>query len=270
MLWMLPFHALRGAGDRYVAEDHVVSYAPSIIALQLLAERRTPPGVRAGFLGIADPDPAHPLPDARRQVEALAADPALQGRVLTGSAATEAAVREAIASARVVHIASHGVYEDASPLYSHVVLAPGDGSDTSNDGRLDAWELMQLRLRASLVVLAACETGRGDISSGEGVIGLSWAALAAGSPAAVVSLWRVDETATGEWMRAFYRSWNTAGASRAASDASRALMASGRFRHPFYWAPFVVIGDPSRSSAPASPQPQASAARRSTGSRQRP
>jgi CHAT domain-containing protein/lipopolysaccharide biosynthesis regulator YciM len=271
-LWTLPFHALRSAADRYVAEDHVVSYAPSIVALQLLADRRTGPasGPRTGFLGIADPDPAHPLPDARRQVESLAADPAWRGRALTGPAATEAAVRQAIGSARIVHVASHGVFEDASPLYSHLVLAPGDGTGTSNDGRLDAWELMRLRLRASLVVLAACETGRGGISSGEGVIGLSWAALAAGAPAAVVSLWRVDESATGAWMTAFYASWNAAGASRAAADASRALMASDRYRHPFYWAPFVVIGDPSGPSAPASRHSPASAAPRPTGSPRRP
>jgi CHAT domain-containing protein/Tfp pilus assembly protein PilF len=271
VLWTMPFHALRTAAERYVAEDHVVSYAPSIVALQLLGDRHAPPGPRGGFLGVADPDPAHPLPEARRQVEALATEPATQGRTLTGSAATEAAVRKSIVSARVVHIASHGVFENASPLYSHVVLAPGEGRDTSDDGRLEAWELMQLPLRASLVVLAACETGRGDISSGEGVIGLSWAALAAGAPAAVVSLWRVDEAATGEWMSSFYRTWSTAGASRAASAAARAMIASERYRHPFYWAPFIVIGDPSAPpSARSSPPPPAAAASRPKGSRQRP
>jgi tetratricopeptide (TPR) repeat protein len=261
-LWTLPFHALRTAGDRYVVEDHVVSYAPSIVALQLLDDRRRRSAAGGGFLGVADPDPSHPLPEARRQVEALVAGSALPGRALVGSAATEAALRKGIESARVIHVASHAVFEDASPLYSHIVLAPGDGHDTSDDGRLEAWELMRLSLHASLVTLAACETGRGDIRSGEGVIGLSWAALAAGAPATVVSLWRVDERATGEWMKAFYRSWPSEGASRAASNAARALIASDRYRHPFYWAPFVVIGDPSRTvSARLSPPPPAAAAR---------
>jgi tetratricopeptide (TPR) repeat protein len=270
-LWTLPFHALKTPADRYVVEDHVVSYAPSIVALQLLGDRQASAPARGGFLGIADPDPAHPLPESRRQVEALVAGSARPGRALTGSAATEAAVRKAIESAHVIHVASHGVFEDASPLYSHIVLAPGDGTDTSDDGRLEAWELMRLPLRASLVTLAACETGRGDIRSGEGVIGLSWAALAAGAPAAVVSLWRVDERATTAWMTAFYRSWETVGASRAASDAARALLASDQYRHPFYWAPFVVIGDPSRTaSARLSQPPPAAAARPPTGSPHRP
>jgi tetratricopeptide (TPR) repeat protein len=255
VLWTLPFPALRTARDRYVVEDHVVSYAPSIVALQLLGDRRgaAAPG---GFVGVADPDPSHPLAESRRQVEQLAADPAWHGRALTGSAATEAAVRRAIASASIVHVASHGVFEDASPLYSHIVLAPGDGRDTSNDGRLEAWELMRLPLRASLVVFAACESGRGDVRGGEGVIGLSWAALAAGSPAAVVSLWRVDEAATGAWMSAFYARWRSAGASGAAAEAARALLASNRFGHPFYWAPFVVIGDPGRTPTARSSQPR--------------
>ncbi len=261
-LWTLPFHALRTAADRYVVEDHVVSYAPSIVALQLLDDRRRTSPARGVFLGVADPDPGHPLPEARRQVEALVAGSAMPGSALVGGAATEAAVRKGIESARVVHVASHAVFEDASPLYSHIVLAPGDGRDTSDDGRLEAWELMRLRLHASLVTLAACETGRGDIRSGEGVIGLSWAALAAGAPAAVVSLWRVDERATGAWMTAFYRSWAAVGASRAASEAARALIASGQYGHPFYWAPFVVIGDPSRTvSARLSPPPPGAAAR---------
>ena len=94
--------------------------------------------------------------------------------------------------------------DESSPLYSHVVLSPGAGG-SSEDGLLEAWEMMDLRLDADLVILSACETGRGRIAPGEGVVGTMWAAFVAGSQALLVSQWKVESASTTELMTAFHR-----------------------------------------------------------------
>ena len=109
---------------------------------------------------------------------------------------------------------------------------------------------MKLNLRADLVVLSACETARGRIGAGEGLIGLSWAMFVAGSPTTVVSQWKVASGATRQLMIEFHRRLKTGRATPRAggakAEALRAaalrLMRSPEFRHPFYWASFVVIG----------------------------
>ena len=120
--------------------------------------------------------------------------------------------------------------------------APGDGA-REEDGRLEAWEVMELGLRADLAVLSACETGRGRVGRGEGLIGLSWAFFVAGCPTTVVSQWRVDARSTSRLMVAFHRGL-AAGRSKADAlrDAALALKRDPRFRHPFYWAAFIVVG----------------------------
>src|SRR4029434_607121 len=91
---------------------------------------------------------------------------------------------------------------NASPMYSHLALAVGD---TNEDGLLEAWELMQLDLHADLAVLSACETARGRIGAGEGMIGLSWALFIAGVPSVVVSQWKVESAGTRDLMVDFHR-----------------------------------------------------------------
>ncbi|MDQ3133600.1 MAG: CHAT domain-containing protein, partial [Acidobacteriota bacterium] len=90
------------------------------------------------------------------------------------------------------HFATHGTLNDSSPMYSHIMLAPGNEKSikgtsdvTGENGLLEAWELMEMNLRADLVVLSACETARGRLTAGEGMIGLSWALFVAGSPTTV-------------------------------------------------------------------------------------
>ena len=106
-----------------------------------------------------------------------------------------------------------------------------------------------MSLQADLVVLSACETARGGDGGGEGVIGLSWSLFAAGASTAAVSLWRVDSASTTELMLTFHRSLrrSTGGAmapAEAMQAAARSLLSTSRYRHPFYWAGFVVIGAP--------------------------
>lgn len=131
-------------------------------------------------------------------------------------------------------------------MYSALLLAPGpDGSD---DGRFEARELVELDLREALVVMSACETARGRVAAGEGLIGLTWAALVAGARRVVVSQWKVDAASTTDLMMGFYRHLRS-GAAGAAQDEAQALrgaaldlLRSPTYRHPFYWAAFTVVG----------------------------
>ncbi|MGE3340223.1 MAG: CHAT domain-containing protein, partial [Alphaproteobacteria bacterium] len=259
-LWNLPFQALLSPGGRFLIEDHAVSYAPSVSALYRLEERRARRGpAGGGLVAVGDPagatGPGTRLPNAAREVRALATMYGSGSVVLTGPAATETALRSAATSAGVLHIATHGELVRSSPMYSFVALGGDAGAvDPARDGRLEAWEVANLPLTADLAVLSACESARGADGGGEGVVGLTWSLFAAGASTAVVSLWEVDSASTTELMLALHRSLVTArrGAGPAAPGrvagamraAARALIASREHRHPFYWAGFVVTGAP--------------------------
>jgi CHAT domain-containing protein len=170
--------------------------------------------------------------------------------VVTDADATEARFRQLAPKADIVHIATHGILDNASPLFSYVMLS-GSGQARAGDGKLEGRELINMQLDAELVVLSACDTARGRIANGEGVIGLSWALFAAGASTTTVSLWPVDSASTTDLMSSFHRERRRlidAATPAATAQALRAaqLRALGRpeSRHPFYWAGFVVIGVP--------------------------
>ena len=134
-------------------------------------------------------------------------------------------------------------------MYSHLLLSQAESSEVE-DGLLEAWELMSLNLQADLVVLSACDTARGHVGAGEGMIGLSWALFVAGTPTTVVSQWKVASSSTADLMVEFHRNLKselkvTSKPSEAAAlrQAVMKIRANERYRHPFYWAGFVVIGD---------------------------
>lgn len=265
-LWRVPFQALQTPRDTFFIEERAIAYAPSVSALAALDRRRQSRGKREPYLlALGDPaidvTAASPtdgsrrilsrLPQAAREVKALGQ---LYGeansRVLVAEQATEAALRDNIGRATVVHVATHGVLDDLSPMYSHVMLAPSTGQGSDADGRLDAWELMNQPLDVDLAVLSACETARGPVGDGEGVIGLSWSLFAAGASTAVVSQWEVDSASTTALMIAFHERLllsKPGGSSmsdppEALRVAAMRLMRGAAYRHPFYWAGFVVVG----------------------------
>ena len=144
-----------------------------------------------------------PLPEAEREVKTLGR---LYGRgsstVLVRGEAREDRLKGLAGDFSVLHLATHGVLDSAAPLRSHVMLTPGPAGE---DGMLEAEEIMDLSLRVDLVVLSACESGRGRIATGEGLIGLSWALFVAGTPTSVVSQWKVDSASTSALMVALHR-----------------------------------------------------------------
>jgi CHAT domain-containing protein len=266
MLWELPFQALLDENDRYLIETSSVSYAPSLTVLREMKkhreQRRAAPAVlfalgnpafrREAFehttLTLRD-GKVDSLPEAEQEVRALGQlYGAARSKVYVGAEAREDRVKTEAAQAGILHFATHGTLNDGAPMYSHLGLAPGN---TNEDGLLEAWELMQMDLKAELAVLSACETARGRYGAGEGMIGLTWALFVAGVPATVVSQWQVESASTRDLMVSFHQNLNSstrdgkakAKKSEALRQAALKLLKKPETSHPFYWAGFVLVGD---------------------------
>jgi len=268
-LWELPFQTLQSSPNRYLIEDSAIAYAPSLTALRemnKLRQRKKDSADSPTLLAFGNPalskqnisgakpvlmdEKLEPLPEAERQVNAIRQIyGAAKSRVYIGAAAREEHAKAEAGSYRILHLATHGILNNSSPMYSYLLLAQSEG-DSNEDGMLEAWEIMKLDLKADLVVLSACETARGRVGTGEGMIGLSWALFIAGSPTSILSQWKVDSASTTELMVEFHRQLkaqmaNPAGsfsAARALRQADLKLLRSEQYRHPFYWAGFVVTG----------------------------
>jgi CHAT domain-containing protein len=267
-LWDLPFQALLTRPNRFLIEDGPIAYAPSLTALREMNKRRRDSGAGSGsttLLALGNPrlgsaslkragltlrdEPLGPLPETEQEVRAIRQlyGPS-RSKVYVGEEAREDRVKSEASQARILHFATHGMLNNASPMYSYLALAEGGAKE---DGLLEAWELMQLDLRADLAVLSACDTARGHIGAGEGIIGLSWAMFIAGVPSIVVSQWKVETAGTRDLMVNFHRSLISprgAGSTRstkteALRGAALKLMKNPATSHPFYWAGFVLVGD---------------------------
>ena len=252
-LWDVAFQALQPKAGHYLIEDAPISYSPSLSVLNDTLNKAKSPGVASpDLLALGDPatGSAERLPEAATQVHDLAK---LYGenrsQIATGAAATEEMFKAEAGRFGVVHVASHAILDDASPMYSRVLLAANPAG--REDGMLEAREVMEMSLRAEMVVLSACETARGEAPAGEGITGLLWAMFVAGAPTTVASLWRVESASTSQLMVEFHRQWlqnrrdhvPLAKAS-AMRTAALQLIASPRYAHPFYWAGFIVAGSP--------------------------
>jgi CHAT domain-containing protein len=147
---------------------------------------------------------------------------------------------------RILHIATHGLLNAERPQFTGVVLSLV--GNKTEDGFLRTDEVFNLKLGSPLVMLSACETGLGKEKRGEGVMGLTRAFMYAGAPTVGVSLWSVADRSTADLMSDFYKRLLTPGGtasapSTAMRDAQLAMIAGKKYSAPFYWAPFVLVGD---------------------------
>jgi CHAT domain-containing protein/TolA-binding protein len=287
-LWELPFQALQSSPNRYYLEDTSLFYVHSLSIMRemkrkealLRAEnrvgktdaddaaiiktsaRQAPSQTLLAFGNPALSNnlvaqaksiyrdlPLNPLPEAEREVRSLGE---IYGpktsKVLTGAAAQEATVKAEAGKYQILHFATHGTLDNDNPLYSRLLLA---SSTATEDGFLEAREIMKLNLHAELAVLSACQTARGHVSAGEGLIGMSWALFVAGTPTTVVSQWKVDSASTSRLMVDFHRflyaqePGRRQGTNKAAAlrQAALKLLSDPKYKHPFYWAGFVVVGN---------------------------
>lgn len=243
VLWGLPFQALIGPDGRYFVEDHALFYAPSLTFVSWYGrhKQRSEPGERT-LLAVAGSG----LVDAGIEVHRIASlFPSRETLVLTGARATESRFKQESGRFRILHLATHGTFEDAAPMFSHIDLAP----DASDDGVLEAREIAKLDLHADLAILSSCESARGPYRMGEGMVGISWALLTAGCPRAVLTQWKIASASSRDLMIDFHRrlAAQRALTGRAAADALRdaqiEMLKRSAFAHPFYWSAFILIGD---------------------------
>ncbi|HLL72345.1 MAG TPA: CHAT domain-containing protein [Pyrinomonadaceae bacterium] len=180
-----------------------------------------------------------------QQIAALARTSGLSPDIWLDLDASEARVKATdVSKYRILHVATHGLLNTERPQFTGVVLSLVGNSE--GDGFLRTDEIFNLRLGSPLVMLSACETGLGKERRGEGVIGLTRAFMYAGAPTVGVSLWSVSDKSTAELMTDFYKRLLTrqSPTPQAAMRAAQIAMITGKKNSaPFYWAPFVLVGD---------------------------
>lgn len=188
------------------------------------------------------------LPFSRREADAILrlAPPPGGFSALDFDASRTTALGGELGRYRTVHFATHGFVDAAHPQLSGIVLSLFDRNGRPQDGFLPAVEIAGLGLSADLVVLSACRTAIGREIRGEGLIGLTRAFMASGSPRVIASLWKVDDAATAELMRRFYAALLGPArptAADALARAERSLAREKRWAHPYYWSGFVLQGE---------------------------
>jgi CHAT domain-containing protein len=257
-LWNVPFQALMTPSERFLIEDHALYYAPSLSVLREMnrkkgKEETTNTSLIAFGNPVVGKDEQRnadlcPLPEAEQEVSSIAKSfDQKNSRVFIGRDASEKSFKALAPTYSIVHLATHGVIDNRQPLYSHLLLTKTEG-DPENDGRLEARQIMDMNLNADLAVLSACETANGKIASGEGVIGMSWAFFVAGTRSMVVSQWKISSASTSEFMTAFYQKLHLENGrvnrnkAEALREADITLLKDERYRHPFFWAGFVMVG----------------------------
>jgi len=182
------------------------------------------------------------LPGTEQEVNAISKLFSSNSKISIHDDANETVVKsKEVGNYNFLHFATHGVVDATDPAMSRIFLN-GQGNE---DGSLYCGEIYNLNMNADLVVLSACETGLGKISTGEGVIGLSRALVYAGAKNIIVSFWKVADESTAELMVDFYKIHlqdKSKSFSESLQHAKLDLMKNEKYASPYYWAPFVLIG----------------------------
>jgi CHAT domain-containing protein len=254
-LFLVPFPALQNTKGQYLIEKHTILTAPAIQVLDFTRQKRqqvnqvdlkdvvivgnpTMPQLKLGKVS----EQLKALPGAER--EAIRIADLFKTKAWVGSQATKVTILSKLPQARIIHLATHGLLDDLKGLGTPgaIALAPSVIGEP-NDGLLTANEILDLKLNAELVVLSACDTGRGKITS-DSVIGLSRSLILAGSSSVMVSLWSVPDAPTAELMTEFYQNWQERKLDKA--QALRQAMLTIMKRPgvtPKDWAAFTLIGE---------------------------
>jgi CHAT domain-containing protein len=222
----MPFHALFD-GERYLLERFEISYAPSARVYSLCQQQDQRVSDKALVMSVPDPL----IPAVTEEARAVARH--LPGaEVLNDGRATTRALQDASSGCGVLHLACHGLFRSDNPMFSSLKL---------HDGWLTAADVMQLELAGTRVALSACESGRNEIFAGDELIGLTRAFLGVGASTLVVSLWLVQDETTSSLMEKYYeRLRDGSGPAEALRAAQLAI--KDEHPHPYYWAPFVLVG----------------------------
>jgi CHAT domain-containing protein len=286
VLHYLPFQALLASDGQYLIEKYPINYLSSASLMQFTQEKRKAKGDLTKVLAeggkvltFGNPD----LNDPRKNLqyagfeakEIKSLHP--QSTIYLEKEATEERAKALSGNHDIIHFASHAELSEGDPLASAILLAKSD----KEDGRLEVREIFGMDLKASLVVLSACETGLGKLSSGDELVGLTRAFIYAGTPSVVASLWSVEDSSTAQLMASFYKNLKTmtkvealrqaqlqliqgktnsellarrgiGGVGKLGETASSTLSAPSSepsppvvvsTSHPYFWAPFILVGE---------------------------
>lgn len=243
ILHYLPFAALEqasSAGERFLVQQYTLKELPS--ASLLVTGAAPAAGTAASLLSVA---PAHAhLAFAANEAQSVAQLFPGRSTVLAGTSATKDRFTRIAGNYDLLHLATHGYFDRLNPMFSGIQLEPAGG----DDGTLRVYEILALRLHARLVTLSACETALAagffsDLPPGDEFVGLTRAFLSAGSRSVMATLWDVNDRATTRFMVDFYRRIGRADSTLALARAQRAMAEQGAYRHPYYWAAFVLNGE---------------------------
>ena len=250
-LYLVPFAALKDAESRYLCESFNIRVIPSLTCLKMIMD--TPPDhhCKRDALIVGDPwvqevvdilgvPKLIQLPFARKEAEMIGS--IVKSSPLIGSDATKEEVLKRLYSVALIHLAAHGRIDTGE-----IALAPNTSRKSQIPGEEDFLltmsDVLSVGLRARLVVLSCCHSGRGEIKD-EGVVGIARAFLGAGARSVLVSLWAIEDKATLEFMRVFYQNLvEGKKASEALNHATNYMRGSKDFGKICQWAPFVLIGD---------------------------
>ena len=251
-LYRVPFAALRvESEEKYLSENFRIRIVPSLTTLKLIQDSPVGYHSQTGALIVGDPKVGEvlykgspknfditPLPCARKEAEMVGR--LLGVQPLLGERATKQAVLQAITSVSLIHFAAHGNAERGE-----IALSPNRTTDSipqEEDYVLTMSDISKVQLRARLVVLSCCHSGRGQIGA-EGVVGIARAFLGSGARSVLVALWAIEDTATEQLMSRFYE--HLVGGESASESLHQAIkwMRSNGLTKVSEWAPFMLIGD---------------------------
>lgn len=234
----VPFAALPMDNNQFLGDEFTIAYLPAAAALA----RDSRSGGGRKLLAMA-PSMAK-LPNARAEVLEIGDVFGPGSRVVVGKKATKTLFMQIAGNYEYLHLATHSRLNRNAPSLSAVELEP----DRDSDGRLELYEIVGMRLHARLVTLSACETalGRGyftETPGGDEFVGLTRAFLSAGSQNVLAGLWAVNDASTRMLMLRFYRQLLVSNPAEALARAQQQVRRSDvRYRHPYYWAPFIIMG----------------------------
>jgi CHAT domain-containing protein len=226
-LHSVPFHALFD-GDRYLVDAFTVSYAPSASIYVQCCQKKVNQDGGSLILGVPDPR----APSIRAEIRSVAmALP--NAEVFLGRKASAKVLREKGPGSRLIHIATHGSFRQDSPVFSGIRIG---------DTFLTLYDLYGLKLPAEQITLSGCSTGANVVAAGDELIGLMRGLLSAGARSLLLTLWDVNDSSTATLMKSFYS--NPLHCPDRASALRQAMLElKAQYAHPYYWAPFVLVGN---------------------------
>ena len=248
-LCLAPFAAFMDSDSKYLCESFRVRMIPSLTSLKLITDCPADYHSKSGALIVGDPwiqevtlkgEKFEQLSFARKEAQMIGR--ILHTTPLIGRQATKNEVLKRLSSVALVHIAAHGKMETGEILLAPNP-SPASRTPIEEDFVLTMKDMLNVQMRARLVVLSCCHSARGEIKA-EGVVGIARAFLGAGARSVLVSLWAIDDEATMEFMKIFYQHlMKGESASAALNQAMKSMKESDEFSTVDHWAPFVLIGD---------------------------